>query len=250
MNDKNDKSKNNIIIIVVARLPPSLQQYLLLEWLSPESVWVLVRVSGVLRRCVLRMRTTATAAFSSFRADVWEVLSDACIRWFREQGLPLRLFNCVVKGPNLDFVNHFYNGKKHRDNDLPAEIDVFGTQSWYQRGKLHRDGDKPAVVFRDGRGNMWYQRGKLHRDGDKPAKVWAGLLLEWYQHGELHREGCMPAVIGEEIMVNGVVIIGRKAEWYDRGQKTRPPTFANARAVGEAIARLLTLSQEEEYYLF
>ena len=38
------------------------------------------------------------------------------------------------------------DGKRHRDNDLPAVIDSNGAQIWYRNGLRHRDNDLPAVI--------------------------------------------------------------------------------------------------------
>ena len=73
------------------------------------------------------------------------------------------------------------NGWLHRDDDLPAEIWVDGTQFWYRDGKRHRDNDLPAEIRADG-SQLWYRDGKRHRD-DKPAIIYADGSQEWYQDG-------------------------------------------------------------------
>lgn len=65
-------------------LPTSLQHMLLLEWLSPETVWIVGQASDALRRAVLESP-------QAFRAAEGEVLSGACVRWFGERGVLLVL---------------------------------------------------------------------------------------------------------------------------------------------------------------
>ena len=77
----------------------------------------------------------------------------------------------------------YKNYEKHRDNDLPAIINLNGTKHWYQNGEIHRDNDKPAIIDDDGY-QAWYQHGKKHRDGDKPAVIWVDGDKWWFQHGE------------------------------------------------------------------
>ena len=57
----------------------------------------------------------------------------------------------------------FLRGKRHRDNDLPAEILSNGSQYWYKYGQRHRDGNLPAVVFCDGKCE-WYVNGSKAPD--------------------------------------------------------------------------------------
>jgi hypothetical protein len=46
-------------------------------------------------------------------------------------------------------------GKKHRDNDLPAVITAKGSMFWYQNDKFHRNRDLPAIVYSDGTKAYW-----------------------------------------------------------------------------------------------
>jgi len=41
-------------------------------------------------------------------------------------------------------------GRAHRDDDLPAMIEINGDKSWWRHGNLHRAGGKPAIVKVDG----------------------------------------------------------------------------------------------------
>lgn len=183
------------------RLPPSLQQHILLEWVSPESVFILAGGSAAVRQCIF---DSASSASASYRAADGEVLSDPCIDWFRENGVPLRLW--MEKRETSPIMLHGYlipgttqyfaNGKKHRDNDLPAIVHSDGSQKWYQDGECHRDGDLPACVEADGT-QEWYQNGECHRDDDLPAVVYAAGHRVWYQRGQMHRLG-NPAYLRED----------------------------------------------------
>jgi len=52
----------------------------------------------------------------------------------------------------------FQNGKRHRDNDLPAIEHSNDDKEWYINGELHRENDLPAVEFSNG-DNEWYKNG-------------------------------------------------------------------------------------------
>jgi hypothetical protein len=126
---------------------------------------------------------------------------------------------------SLRYVEYKLNGKRHRDDDLPAVIFdhddelllISDTQEWYQFDKLHRENDLPAIVYSDGC-KSWYWRGELHRD-DGPAYI-GKYSRQWYRHdipyrsddkptceytdgrmhwrnekNRLHRSGGLPAVV-------------------------------------------------------
>ena len=77
----------------------------------------------------------------------------------------------------------FINDEKHCD-DGPAEINKYGTKSWYRYGKIDRSGlnsldpetglTLPAVIYTNG-----------------PLDIATGLpgegTKEWYRNGEFHR---------------------------------------------------------------
>jgi len=42
------------------------------------------------------------------------------------------------------------NDKFHRDNDLPAIINIDGGQNWWQNGQYHRYNNKPAILYPNG----------------------------------------------------------------------------------------------------
>ena len=101
----------------------------------------------------------------------------------------------------------YFNGKLHREGDMPAIIWANGTQLWCFEDRLHREGGMPAVMRADGT-QMWYFNGKLHREGDMPAMIWANGTQMWYFEGRLHREGGKPAVIDAD----------GSQEWYFEGR--------------------------------
>jgi hypothetical protein len=72
-------------------------------------------------------------------------------------------------------------GRYHRDGDLPAYIDDYGTQVWFQHGQRHRDGDKPAYINADG-DQLWWQQGRLHRETG-PAVIRAGGACDFWLNG-------------------------------------------------------------------
>jgi hypothetical protein len=91
------------------------------------------------------------------------------------------------KHGTIRYMNEF--GQLHREDDLPAIIELNGTMTYYQHGLKHRDGDKPAYISSSQQ--CYYQLDSLHRDGDKPALIH---LIDnkivsqaYYQHGLLHR---------------------------------------------------------------
>jgi hypothetical protein len=76
-----------------------------------------------------------------------------------------------------------YDGEKHRDDDLPAEVHKDGTKMWFFKGLLHRLGDRPAVEWADG-SKIWYYRGQIHRVNG-PAAMWADGTNVWYLFGKV-----------------------------------------------------------------
>ena len=107
-----------------------------------------------------------------------------------EDDNPLDRYKYTVENlPNGNTIRHFRDGSTiyydknnniHRDDDLPAFIDVLhGTQEWYKNNKLHRE-DKPAIVHRDG-SHSWYRHGEHHRL-DGPSIDWKH-IRKWYVNG-------------------------------------------------------------------
>lgn len=145
----------------------------------------------------------------------------------------------------------YKNGKLHRNNDLPAEIEYdlmdswweepsIITVKWYWHGKLHRLKDGPAFICYDPKDavEQWYQNGVLHRTGG-PAEIrcyedyyfppygphtnMSQLRIDephihkelWYCHGKLSREDGPTHI---EYSENGT----KKLEiWYQDGEWSR-----------------------------
>jgi hypothetical protein len=155
------------------------------------------------------------AVIDERRADIYAKHTVLLFRPKKSIELANRVYGClhsVDDAPALvstSGVSGWYrNGKKHRDNDQPAEIwPEVSLQRWYHRGRQHRDGDRPAVVWDDG-SQRWYQHGRRHRDNDQPAMILANGTRCWYQRGQRHRDGGLPAVISP----NG------DKEWYQHDQ--------------------------------
>jgi hypothetical protein len=72
-------------------------------------------------------------------------------------------------------------GKRHRDNDLPAVIYFNGSKFWYKKGQLHRENDLPAVIYADGT-QKWYKDGEHHRENG-PAVIWHDGEKEYWLNG-------------------------------------------------------------------
>lgn len=74
----------------------------------------------------------------------------------------------------------------HRDGDLPAHTHTdFGLKAWWKHGKRHREEDKPAEIYTAGSGSAyWYFNGRLHRDGGKPAAIVNEELRGYWIHGK------------------------------------------------------------------
>ena len=99
----------------------------------------------------------------------------------------------------------------HRDNDLPAMVNIDGTKIWYQNGKQHRDNDLPALVNADG-GRSWFRDGIRHRDGDLPAIIQGDGSKCWVKNGQKHRDNDLPAIVW----------IDGKKEWYKNDNRYYP----------------------------
>jgi len=107
----------------------------------------------------------------------------------------------------------YLNGKRHRENDLPAIISSNDTREWFLNGKKHRENDLPAIIHSDGT-QEWWLNGKRHRENDLPAYIYADGTQWWYLNGVLHRENDLPAIIRSdstrEWWLNGVEYFPKK----------------------------------------
>ena len=116
---------------------------------------------------------------TSFIVVCKEIVGDYIVKWFELKNIKLKLLETYE---NINGTEFWYqNGKKHRDNDLPAKVYSNGDQYWYQNGEIHRDNDLPAVIYANG-DQVWYQNGKIHRDYDLPAIKYITGTQFWYKN--------------------------------------------------------------------
>lgn len=74
-------------------------------------------------------------------------------------------------------------GELHSKHGNPAEIKQTGTEVWYKNGKRHRDNDMPAeIVYEGSRTMIWAKNGVICREGLKPAMITTSNVY-WYGNG-------------------------------------------------------------------
>lgn len=122
-------------------------------------------------------------------------------------------------------------GRRHRDDDLPAQVSTSGSYYWYRHGKLHRD-TMPAVIDRNGM-QCWYRNGMLHRDDDEPAVINDNGDRHWHQNGKKHRDNDLPAVI----YANG------RQFWYNDGIFIRWPSTSRCHFLNLNTQRCQLMAQ-------
>ena len=64
------------------------------------------------------------------------------------------------------------------------KIDEYGYKRWYWEGWKHRWNDLPAVILSDG-SEFWYRDGFRHREGNKPAIMWINGKEEYWENGKM-----------------------------------------------------------------
>ncbi len=102
-----------------------------------------------------------------------------------------------------DKKNEWYqDGKRHRDYLLPAVENSMNRREWWSNGELHRDEGLHAVEFKydydDDFGKLWYVDGMKHRCHDLPGTVMEnGYNLEWFQCDVNHRNYELPAIMND-----------------------------------------------------
>jgi len=143
--------------------------------------------------------------YTNFIVECKVVLSNKELNWFQTKNINVQLLE-EYKIDEYETQFWFKNGKRHRDNDLPAVIYKNGIQGWYKNGRLHRDNDMPAEIYPNG-DLLWYKKGKRHRDNDLPAII-SSVSQEWFKKGKRHRDNDLPA----EIYQNG------NQCWYKNGK--------------------------------
>ena len=72
-------------------------------------------------------------------------------------------------------------GKLHSINDNYALCDSFG-KYWYYQGKEHRENDLPSKIYKSGT-KIWCYHGELHRENDLPTVISFNGDKYWYYHG-------------------------------------------------------------------
>jgi hypothetical protein len=114
---------------------------------------------------------------SHFKMPCYTYIHDDIVEWFEMNHLSLDLMveKKIFDNGDLEYLK---NGKRHRDDDLPAFINTY-CQSWFQNGKKHRENDLPAIICTNGR-KKWYQNGKLHRENNQPAVINKDGTQKWY----------------------------------------------------------------------
>ena len=79
----------------------------------------------------------------------------------------------------------FFNGKLHRENDLPAVEYINGHKEWYLNDERHRE-DGAAIEWDDGN-KSWWLNGERHRK-DGAAVEYADGDKEWWLNGKEYSE--------------------------------------------------------------
>jgi hypothetical protein len=192
---------------------------------------------------------------SLFRVVCKTYIPQHIVDWFELRKFKLDLLIEIKHDKKTCTTQYFKNGKLHRDDDLPAVINVLiDRYEWYQNGKRHRNNDQPAIIdnyctewyherHRDNdkpavicnNCKKWYWCGKLHRDNDQPAIFNPRQHKEWYIHGKRHCEGDRPAVIVKNQFMKWylndelhryamtkpsiIFFFNRDPEWYTHGKK-------------------------------
>ena len=69
---------------------------------------------------------------------------------------------------------------------IEYNVKVFenGTTDWFLNGRRHRENDLPAIEWANGT-NQWWVDHKLHREDGFPAIEWADGSKEWWVNGVL-----------------------------------------------------------------
>jgi hypothetical protein len=71
------------------------------------------------------------------------IISDFKMYWFSIHDIPFQLLIHCIKNDEME--QWYRNGKRHRDNDLPAIWTKSGLKMWYRDGILCRDDNKLTI---------------------------------------------------------------------------------------------------------
>ena len=113
--------------------------------------------------------------------------------------------------------DQFWNMLNEPEPVIKSNSDGSKIYMWYnEQGKRHRENDLPAEIWYDGNNLLisesWYQNGKRHRING-PTEIWYydnGIIsiVHWHCYGKLHRDNG-PATI----MYNRDGSIGSLDDW-------------------------------------
>lgn len=93
----------------------------------------------------------------------------------------LHSINDLPAHTNDGNLRWYYNGNPHRENDLPACINVNGNMHWYYNGNRHRENDLPAITTKDEQ--YWFYDGEQHRENNLPAVICINGIKQWWYEG-------------------------------------------------------------------
>ena len=94
----------------------------------------------------------------------------------------LKVFHTLLNAtPQLIRQRNIHARAVERFNE--KKVDLYGTQWWYLNGKRHRENDLPAIIRPDGT-KYWCLNGKLHRENDLPAIIYPDGTQEWWLNGK------------------------------------------------------------------
>jgi antitoxin component YwqK of YwqJK toxin-antitoxin module len=151
-------------------------QKIIMEFLEPQEIKVLYET------CTFsKVMFEELTKHTNYIVSCNRIILDKEIKWFELKNIKLKLLETYKNINGNQWW--FKNGKRHRDNDLPAVIFPNGAQYWYQNGEIHRDNDLPAIIKANGN-QYWYKNGLKHRDNDLPAIIRTDGTQEWYKNGQ------------------------------------------------------------------
>ena len=126
-------------------------QKLIMEFLKPQEIKMLYETCKE-----TKVMFDELTKHTNFIVSCNRIIINKELKWFELKNIKLKLLETYE---NINKNQYWFkNGKRHRDNDLPAVIYPSGTQYWYQNGLKHRDNDLPAIIFANGT-KEWYKNG-------------------------------------------------------------------------------------------
>ena len=91
-------------------------------------------------------------------------------------------YKYVVNDEIMNNPIRLKNNILYRIHNKVAFIGSHGDQFWFYQGKIHRENDLPAILYTHG-DRVWCYKGKIHRENDKPAIIYPDGTQEWYKNG-------------------------------------------------------------------